>query len=409
MNTATRRRHLLGETDLSDGQTFARGFPHPLFDELRRWEPVAWHPPTAKTPDGEGFWVVSTYRHVKTVFNHPVTYSSDRGGVRERGGTGLKDEGSAGRMLNQTDDPQHHRLRNLVSRGFTPTAIAALDEQLVALCERLFTAVDGTEFDFVEAVARELPSQAICMILGIPEVERRPLLDVMDEGIHTASDSIIAVESMREIRKFARRFVTEKREDPDDSIASVIIRAQLDDASGITDSEMLSFVELLFLAGSETTRSALAGAVFEFARHPDQYDHLASERQLVPFAVEEIVRFTTPSIYKRRTASCDVELGGVSIARGDKVTVWEMSANRDDSVFDDPHRFDVGRSPNKHVGFGFGAHYCLGASLARLEIRVALQWMLDHFAGCELVGEPSWMPNNRLLGLSSLPVRFVER
>lgn len=409
MTRTTMHAGPLGTIDLSDGQTFRQGFPHALFDELRRTEPVAWHPATAMTPDGEGFWVVSSYEHVKYVFNDPTTYSSDRGGVREQGGTGLKDEASAGRMLNQTDDPQHRRLRSLVSRGFTPTATAELENNLSRLCADLFDVAESQDFDFVASVARELPSQAICMILAIPESERKPLLNIMDEGIHAASDSIIALEAMKEMRRFARRFVEDKRLHPDVSMTSTIINASLDDGSQLSDKEIWSFIELLFLAGSETTRSALAGAVHQFALHPEEFDRLAVDSDLMGPAVEEVVRITTPSIYKRRTASRDAELGGKSIRRGDKVTVWEMSANRDEIVFDEPHRFDVARWPNPHVGFGFGAHYCLGASLARLEIRVALNWMLEHYSGCQLMGEPEWMPNSRLLGLRTLPVRFQPK
>ena len=157
--TTGRVRSQLGAVDLSDGTTFANGFPHELFDALRHTAPVAWHPPTSKTPDGEGFWVVSSYRHVKDVLSAPHLYSSDRGGIHVRGGTGMKDEASAGRMLNQTDDPQHFRLRNLVSRGFTPKAIASIEGQIGDLCERLFAPVGRNQFDFVNAVARELPSR----------------------------------------------------------------------------------------------------------------------------------------------------------------------------------------------------------------------------------------------------------
>jgi cytochrome P450 len=390
--------------DLSDDQTFAHGFPFEYFAHLRRESPVFWHEPTDKTPDGEGFWVVSSYQGVKDVFRDAVTFSSDKGGIRERGGTAIKDEASAGRMLNQTDDPQHQRLRSLVSRGFTPQAVSALKGGLRSRAEALIERLEPQSSDLVEVFARELPSQAICMILGVPEQDRAPLLDLMDAGISADSGSIIDVDVMRSIRAYAKEFIAAKRASPDDSMTSVIIQAREADGSTLSDKELYSFFELLFLAGSETTRSAIAGAVLEFAHHPEQWERLRADSGLIPTAVEEIVRWTTPSVYKRRTASCNTQVLGVPIGRGDKVTVWEMSANRDGAVFVDPDTFDIGRSPNPHLGFGFGVHFCLGASLARLELTITLEVLRERCAEFWLTGEPEWMPNNRLLGLRRLDV-----
>lgn len=391
--------------DLSDGESFRHGFPHAHFTWLREHDPVNWHSPTPKTPDGEGFWVVSRHADVMTVLRDPVTFSSDRaGGLRERGGTGIKDEGSAGTMLNMTDDPQHYRLRSLVNRGFTPRSVAQLEDELRRRTHRLLDAVADEPFDAVHGFARELPAQAICIVLGIPETDRRDLLDWLDAGIEADSASIVSADATARIREYAAGLIADKRANPDGGIMSTIVHARFDDGSQLSDWELTAFFALLFPAGAETTRSAIAGGILAFVEHPDQYDRLRLDPDLVPTAVEEIVRWTTPSVYKRRTASCDVELGGRGIAAGDKVTIWEMSANRDETVFDDPFRFDVGRRPNPHVGFGFGVHFCLGASLARLEMRVALEELIARFSGFDAAGAHAWTPNNRLFGLKHLPV-----
>jgi cytochrome P450 len=392
--------------DLSSGESFRDGFPHERFTWLRARDPVHWHEPTERTPDGEGFWVVSRHADVLMVLRDPITFSSDRaGGLRERGGTGLKDERSAGTMLNMTDDPQHYRLRSLVNRGFTPRAIAELESELRRRTGRLLDAVGDEPFDAVHGFARELPAQAICIVLGIPEDDRRELLDTLDRGIEADSASIVSSDATKVIREYAAGLIADKRAHPDGGIMSTIVHATLDDGSALTDRELTAFFALLFPAGAETTRSAIAGGIKAFIEFPDQYARLRADLGLAATAAEEIVRWTTPSVYKRRTASRDVVLGGRTIRAGDKVTIWEMSANRDERVFTDPFTFDVGRTPNPHVGFGFGIHYCLGASLARLEMRVALEELASRFAGFEPTGPHEWTPNNRLFGLKRLPVR----
>lgn len=388
--------------DLSYGATFARGFPHDFFAELRRDEPVWWHAPTERTPGGVGFWVLSRHEDVVGAFRDPATFSS------ELGGTQIYDGKGPGYQLNQTDDPKHRRLRELVNAGFTPRRIGLLEDDLRRRVHALLDAVPpGEPFDFVPAVARELPLQAICGVLGVPQEDRAELGDLVDLGVGAGTGEVMGTEHLRRLGAYGDELVRRKREDPADDILSAIVHARLGDGSpSLDDRELRAFFNLLFPAGSETTRSAIAGGLLTLVQHPGELERLRDDpAALMRTAVEEIVRWTSPSVYKRRTATRDVELRGRLVRRGEKVTLWEMSANRDEDAFADPFRFDVGRSPNPHVGFGLGTHFCLGASLARLEIRIVFEELLDRFARFEVVGEPRWTNNNRLVGLTTLPVR----
>ncbi len=396
--------------DLSSGVSFRDGFPHTFFTHLRAQDPVHWHAPTAATPDGEGFWVISRHADVVKVIRTPELFSSVSGGSRKHGGTSLKDERSAGKMLNQSDDPHHRRLRGLVQKGFTTKAVAALEDELRRRTGLLFdTVADVDSFDFVRAVARELPAQAICMILGLPQADRAELVDLIDRGIENTAGEIISHDTLREIGHYAERLIEQKRTNPRDDIFSRIVHARLDgyEPDQLDERELKLFFNLLFPAGAETTRSALAGAVKAFAERPDEWQRLRNEPTLMRSAVEEVLRWTTPSVYKRRTVTEDTRFNGVQLHAGDKVTCWEMSANRDEREFSQPFDFDIGREPNRHLSLGAGVHFCLGSQLARLEIRVVLEAMLVRFSGFELAGVPEWMPNNRLVGLKYLPVRPV--
>ncbi len=396
--------------DLSHGESFRNGFPHEFFTWLRTHQPVWWHEPTEHTPDGEGFWVVSRHADVMAVQRDAELFSSDRAdGLRERGGTGMKDARTAGTMLNQTDGDQHRRLRSLVNRGFTPRAVSRLETDLRIMTDELLDTISANDhvFDGVTDFGREIPSQAICLVLGVPEPDRGQLIDWLDAGIETAGAAIVSRETTTKIREYASALIATKRAKPDDAIMSTITHATLESGEGLSDRELIAFFALLFPAGSETTRSAIAGGLAAFADNPDAFRRLRANPSLLPTAIEEIVRWTTPSVYKRRTASRATSIAGSAVQAGDKVTFWEMSANRDEGVFDNPFSFDVGRDPNPHVGFGWGEHFCLGAGLARLEMKVALEAIIDRYQAIELVDEKVWMPNNRLFGLKHLPVRGI--
>src|SRR3984957_7851063 len=388
--------------DLSTSRSFAQGFPHDFFTWLRREEPVWWHEPTPATPNGVGFWVVSRYDDVVTIFKDAETYSSELGGTQIFDGRGM------GYQLNQTDDPKHRRLRALVNKGFTPRMIGRLEDELRRRTRRILDDImPGQTFNFVPPVARELPLQAICSVLGVPQAARAEIVEIVDPAIGAGDGTVMSPQYLKRLSAYADEVVERKRSHPADDILSVIVHAQLDDGSPqLNNQELRGFFNLLFPAGAETTRGSIAGGLLALIENPDQLERLRNDPHLMKNAVEEMVRWTSPSVYKRRTTTCDTELGGKLIREGQKVTVWEMSANRDEAAFENPFRFDVGRDPNPHVGFGLGTHFCLGANLARLEIRVMFEEILDRFERFELMGPLAWTNNNRLLSLTELPVRL---
>ncbi|MDP6876648.1 MAG: cytochrome P450 [Alphaproteobacteria bacterium] len=402
----------IAAVDLSDDASFRDGFPHGFFTWLRRNDPIHWHEPTAVTPDGEGFWVVSRYDDIMEVLRTPEIFSSNTGGTRQGGGTTLKDERAAGKILNYSDDPHHRVLRGLVNKGFTTQAVGALEAELRRRANLLIDAFPvGQAFDFVSHFSRELPLQAICIVLGVPQEDRLRLCELIDQGLEADSPNVLAKEYFVQIMDYARDIIADKRRNPRDDILSKIVHARLEEEDGraLTDEELINFFVLLFPAGAETTRSAIGGGLRALIEHPEQLAMLRDDPGLVKSAGEEFVRWMTPSIYKRRTVTEDTTLAGTALQRGDKVSVWEMSANRDEAVFEDPFRFDITRRPNRHIGFGFGAHVCLGAGLARLEIKIAIEELLRRIAHFELAGPARWVPNNRLLGLRDLQLTVTMK
>ena len=404
--------------DLSSYQTFVHGFPHDAFIQLREHAPVWWHEPTARTPDGEGFWCVSTHELVLEVFRNPKIYSSHTGGNRPFGGTTINDMEMSGKLLNMMDDPRHQRIRQLVNKGFTPKMIGRIRDDLVTRAHHILDSVAPAPgrrgaCDLVIDVAAELPLQAICMLLGVPNDDRRMLCEWVDITSETLTmEEMPDAPSDASINMFlyGQRLIQERTDNPGDDLLSVVIHGELPDQDPprLDSDEVAMFWALLFTAGSETTRKAIAGGLWELVKSPDQMARLRADRSLMGTAIEEIVRWTTPSVYKRRTATEDTTLGDQAINAGEKVVIWEMSANRDRTVFDDPFTFRIDRSPNNHMGFGHGPHFCLGANLARLEIDVMLNAILDRWFDIEIVGDATWTRTNRLSGLKTLPIEFTD-
>lgn len=403
----------LAQIDFTDLDNFASGFPHDLFAVHRREAPVYWHQPTENTPDGEGFWSVASYAETLAVFRDPQTYSSVTGGSRPFGGTLLQDLSIAGQVLNMMDDPRHSTIRRLVSSGLTPRMIARVEDDLRSRARRLLDAVvPGEPFDFLVDIAAELPMQMICILLGVPESERHWLFHAIEPqfdfgGARKASVGQMSVEEAgSRMYSFGQELIASKRAEPTDDMLSVVANATVADGDGLSDLELYLFFSLLFSAGAETTRNSVAGGLLALADHPEQLHALRGDLGLLPTAVEEMVRWTSPSPSKRRTATRDVELGGCAIETGQKVQIWEGSANRDASVFEDADSFDITRKPNPHLGFGQGVHYCLGANLARLELRVLFEELLDRFSSVQIVKPVEWARSNRHTGIRHLVVEL---
>jgi cytochrome P450 len=301
--------------------------------------------------------------------------------------------------------------------------ITRVEDDLRTRARRLLDAVvPGEAFDFLVDIAAELPMQMICILLGVPESERHWLFEAIepqfDFGVarkaHIGTVGQMSVEEAGpRMYAYGRELIASKRAEPTDDMLSVVANATVDDADApssagplLSEIELYLFFSLLFSAGAETTRNAVAGGLLALADHPDQFSALREDFDLLPTAIEEIVRWTSPSPSKRRTATVDVSLGGQAIAAGDKVQIWEGSANRDASVFADPDVFDIARKPNPHLGFGQGIHYCLGANLARLELRVLYQELLGRFSSVTVVKPVEWTRSNRHTGIRHLVVEL---
>jgi cytochrome P450 len=401
----------LAGIDFTDLDNFADGFPHSLFAVHRGAAPVYWHSATENTPDGEGFWSVASYAETLAVLRDQETYSSVSGGARPYGGTLLQDLAIAGQVLNMMDDPRHSEIRRLVSSGLTPRMITRVEDDLRVRARRLLDSIsDGEAFDFVVEVAAELPMQMICILLGVPESERHWLFEAIEPsfdfgGSRKASITRLSIEEAgSRMYAYGQELIASKRAAPSDDMLSVVANAGLDNP--VSDAEVYLFFNLLFSAGAETTRNAVAGGLLALAEHPDQLAALRSDLDLLPIAIEEMVRWTSPSPSKRRTATRAATLGGQSIEPGQKVLVWEGSANRDALVFDSPDTFDVTRKPNPHLGFGQGVHYCLGANLARLELRVLFGELLGRFRSVQVVKPVEWTRSNRHTGIRHLVVEL---
>jgi cytochrome P450 len=412
----------LDDVDLTDLDLFADGFPDEVFTTLRRQAPVWWHAPTAHTPDGVGFWVVSRYAATVEVAADPELYSSERAPGADGGGTIIQDLPygfASGVLLNMTDDPRHHRIRRLVTPSVAPRALALMEIELKERAGRIIDAVtDRGACDFLTDVAVELPLQAVAALMGVPDADRHDLMSwsntTLDfEGRELGETNDDVAQAAASMAAYGAELIADKKAHPGDDIVSAVARAQIEDEAGdtrpLTDLELLMFFNLLVVAGSETTRNSIALGMVALVEHPDQLEALRSDRSLMPTAVEEILRWTTATLYNRRTATRPTELGGQRIGAGDKVTLWWPSANRDESVFDDPFRFDIRRNPNPHVTFGHRTHFCMGANLARMEIRVILDEVLDRLENVELVGPVVRVRTNKHAGVWRVPVEFTVR
>ena len=398
----------LEQVDLIDPDVFVRGVPYEQFAALRREAPVFRHP----EPGRAGFWAVSRYRDIVDVSRDSTTYSSERMGALFNDPTEESLQTLRLMMLNM-DAPRHTKLRGLVNKGFTPRMIGRLKERVGELCAEIVdrVAVRG-ECDFVREIAAELPLQVIAEMIGIPQQDRgqifewsNKLVGFDDPEFRNSPEE--AMQVSMEMYLYANELALQRRDSPREDLVSVLMRAEVD-GERLTELEFDVFFLLLAVAGNETTRNLIAGGMHALFEHPEQWRRLREDRGLLPTAVEETLRWVTPVMHFRRTATRDTALAGHPIAEGDKVVLFYTSGNRDESVFEEPDRFDVGRQPNEHLTFGGGgAHFCLGANLARLEIRLIFDELLRRLPDIEPAGPARRLRSNFINGIKEMPVRFT--
>jgi cytochrome P450 len=314
------------------------------------------------------------------------------------------------------DDPRHGRIRRLVSKGLTPKMVRRLEDDLRRRTRLLLDdAAEREEVDFLLDVAAELPMQAICVLMGVPESDRHQLFEWVEhtfdfkEGRQSFERTPAANEAMGSMYQYGVDLIARRRADPGDDMLSIVVHATLPDEepAALTDAELQAFFSLLWAAGAETTRNAIAGGLLALVERPDQLRELRDDLAILATAIEEMLRWTTPSPSKRRTATRDTTLAGHGIRAGDKVLYWEGSANRDELVFERSMEFDIRRQPNPHLSFGHGIHYCLGANLARLEMQVVFEELLPRFEHYELAGPVEWTRSNRHTGIRHMPMRLA--
>jgi len=367
-------------------------------------------------PLGPGYWALTRHAEVVEASRHPELFQSGKG-------TNIPDlpeffNEMFGSMINM-DAPRHSRLRLLVNRGFTPRMVAKLEGGVVARARQIVDEAGQLgECDFVPAVAAALPIQVICDMMGIPRSDHAGMLSLSNRILAGADPEYggtveDTVGAGMELYQYAMELGDTRRVEggePGDDITSALVNAEVE-GERLTTQEFGSFFILLVVAGNETTRNAISHAMYQLSVNPDQRRTWMDDFDgVAPTAIEEIVRHATPVIHFRRTATADTVLGGQEIAAGDKVVLWYNSANRDEAVFDDPDRFDVRRTPNDHVAFGGGGpHFCLGAHLARREIKVMFSELFAHLPDIEASAEPSLLHSPFIHGVKHLPVTFTPK
>jgi len=398
------------DIDLLDLDMFQRGEQDEVFRRLRREAPVWWQ----DHPHGRGFWNVVQHGDVVTVNRDATLFSSEVGSISlldpdERANAVGAD--TRGAMMIATDPPRHTRYRRLVNSGFTPRTMKAIEQSLAGRATNIIDGVIETgHCDFVTDVAAELPLQAIADIMGVPQEDRGRLFDWsnrmvgLDDPEYASADGTHA---SAELYAYVNDLARQRRADPRDDIVTVLVNAEVDGDS-LTEVEFDMFMLLLTLAGNETTRNSTSWGMWALMENPEQYALLRQRPELMESTVEEALRWASPVLHFRRTATADTELHGQRIEKGDKVVMWHISANRDEAVFTEPFRFDITRTPNNHVAFGGGGpHHCLGAYLARMQLRLIFKEIVTRIPDMQLAGQPELLRSNVLRGVKHMPVAFT--
>ncbi len=411
--------------NLLDLDIFESGQAHEALKRLRHEAPVYWNEGNA---DLKGFWCITRYQDIKFVSQHPELFSSAKGIT----GPGLRDPDNNPNAVKQPggvsiitmDPPRHVKMRRLVNRGFTPRAVNAMEPKIreiaVGLLDRL---TDRDECDFVLDVASQLPLAVICGLMGIPE-QHWPLMFQLtnqtlgaadpeyqsrvvaeDERGTVAAQTRTALAGRLQMMDFFRDLLDQRRKTPGDDLVSVLLESEVD-GERLDEVDILAFCFLLVLAGNETTRNAISGGLWVLCEHPQERAKLQAGMTLIDSAVEEILRWTSPLHHMARRATADVEIRGQPIQPRDAVLMWYPSANRDEEVFADPYRFDITRTPNDHLAFGYHEHFCLGAGFAKKEVRVLFEELFARYPDVQLNGKPERLRSNFINGIKRMPIRL---
>ncbi len=399
--------------DFTDPDVYAQRLPVEEFAEVRRAAPIWWNDQPASVGgfgDG-GFWVLSKHKDVREASLRNDVFSSAQNSIIPRYKEGVAESQiEMGRlsMINM-DEPEHARLRKIVSRAFTPRAVEQLRAELDERAQRIAAQARASgSGDFVQQVACELPLQAIAGLLGVPQEDRKKLFDWTNEMIGDDDPEFAEREALTatgELLAYAMQLAARRAEEPRDDIVTKLIEADVVDGHKLTEGEFGLFVVTLAVAGNETTRNSITQGMMAFAERPDQWKQFRAQRPTT--AVDEIIRWATPITAFQRTAMHDTELGGVSIKKGQRVVLFYRSANFDEDVFADPLRFDILRNPNPHVGFGgTGAHYCVGANLARMTVDLMFNAIADHIPDLESVAQPERLRSGWLNGIKHWQVDY---
>lgn len=406
----------LDEVDYWDLEMFVSGDPHAAWTIQRREAPVWWH----DRPGGEPFWSVARYDDVKAVHSQPTLYSSQAKGIVVQDRAMLENPrfGSGINPMIHTDPPRHAPLRKLIAHNFTPRSIAELEAQIRGYAvECLEEAADKGEVDFVVDIAHRIPAAIALSLMGVPrdawdrlaELEHQTVTRTDPEFAHGADPYEAANAASLELGMYFYELLTARAEDLGDDLLSQFLKGRIDDEE-LPVAQVVAEAGLLLAGGHDTTRAAAsAGAMLPLMEHRDQLEALCDDPGLLPVAVEEFIRWSSPITSEARTLTADAELGGHQLHEGDRVVMWSPSANRDEAVFEEPFRYDVRRQPNRHLAFAHGEHFCLGAHLARLTLKVEFEELFARFSGFEQVGEAVRVRSNFVGGLKHLPVRLTPR
>ncbi|GII64830.1 cytochrome P450 [Sphaerisporangium krabiense] len=388
--------------DLSDPLVYTEGDAEALWAAQREREPVFWTDRAA----AEGFWSVLSHPPANDVLRDSETFVSSRGMRLDSPPVPTAD--AAGSVLIVSDPPRHGSLRRIVSSAFTPRTVRRLEATIrttaVSIVEN---AVAAGEFDAVEMAAR-LPVSVICDMLGVPPQDWESLLRLSITAFGSGGDREVEIEANSEILLYFEHLVKLRRKDPGDDVVSAFVHAEVDGVP-FSDDKIILNCNALFSAGTETTRHASVGGLLAFIDFPGQWARLRENPDLMPTAVQEILRYSSPILHVMRTAVADTRIGDREISAGDRVAVWLPAVNRDETVFDDPLVFDVGRDPNRHLALSAGPHFCLGSSLAITELGVLFEELLKRADHAEHAGTPRRMPSNFVWGFETAPVRLARR